>query len=223
MKRILVIDDYPDNVFFLQDRLEREGYEVIKAYDGGMGIQKAFEEKPDLILLDVMMPDISGFDVCKKLSASEETNLIPIILLTALTDAEDIKTGLQAGAFDYIKKPFNKTELIARISSALRFSEMNKLLVEIEKIKTYAATVVTANHEIKQPLTLINLSTAAIRREIVKDEISSEMVLKRLDFIENAAKDILSVLEKLGSIKKPVITPYVNNLNIVDLKAESSS
>ncbi len=112
MKRILVIDDYPDNVFFLQDRLEREGYEVIKAYDGGMGIQKAFEEKPDLILLDVMMPDISGFDVCKKLSASEETNLIPIILLTALTDAEDIKTGLQAGAFDYIKKPFNKTELI---------------------------------------------------------------------------------------------------------------
>ncbi|MFA7418094.1 MAG: response regulator [Melioribacteraceae bacterium] len=223
MKRILVIDDYPDNVFFLQDRLEREGYEVIKAYDGGMGIQKAFEEKPDLILLDVMMPDISGFDVCKKLSASEETNLIPIILLTALTDAEDIKTGLQAGAFDYIKKPFNKTELIARISSALRFSEMNKLLVEIEKIKTYAATVVTANHEIKQPLTLINLSTAAIRREIVKDEVSSEMVLKRLDFIENAAKDILLVLEKLGSIKKPVITPYVNNLNIVDLKAESSS
>lgn len=223
MKRILVIDDYPDNVFLLQDRLEREGYEVIKAYNGEMGIQKAIEEKPDLVLLDVMMPDISGFEVCKKLSTNEETSLIPIILLTALTDVEDIKTGLQAGAFDYIRKPFNKTELVARINSALRFSEMNKLLVEIEKIKTYAATVVTANHEIKQPLTLINLSTAAIRREMMKEDISTEMVIKRIDFIENAAKDILTVLNKLGSIKKPVITPYVNNLNIVDLKSEDTS
>ncbi|MEW6652382.1 MAG: response regulator [Bacteroidota bacterium] len=220
MKKILVIDDYPDNVFLLQDRLEKEGYEVIKAYNGEMGIQKALEEKPNLILLDVMMPDISGFEVCKKLSTNGETSLIPVIMLTALTDVEDVKTGLQSGAFDFIKKPFNKTELLARISSALRFSEMNKILLELEKIKTYAATVVTANHEIKQPLTLINLSTAAIRREISKEEISTETILKRVDFIENAAKDILSVLEKLGSIKKPVITPYVNNLNRVDLKSE---
>ncbi|KAF0152886.1 MAG: response regulator receiver [Ignavibacteria bacterium] len=220
MKRILVIDDYPDSVFLLQDRLEKEGYEVIKAYNGEMGIQKAVEEKPDLILLDVMMPDISGFEVCKKLSTTDETNLIPVIMLTALTDVADVKTGLLCGAFDFIKKPFNKTELLARISSALRFSEMNKILRELEKIKTYAATVVTANHEIKQPLTLINLSTAAIRREISKEPISRETILKRVDFIENAAKDILFVLEKLGSIKKPVITPYVNNLNIVDLKSE---
>ncbi|MEW6195805.1 MAG: response regulator [Bacteroidota bacterium] len=219
MKKILVIDDYPDNVFLLQDRLEHEGFEVIKAYDGNMGIQKAVEEKPDLILLDIMMPDVSGFDVCKVLSTKEETKLIPIILLTALTEADNIKQGLHSGAFDYIKKPFNKIELIARINSALRFSETNKLLIEIEKIRTYAATVVTANHEIKQPLTLINLSTAAIRRELSKDNYSKEVVSKRIEFIENAAREIVAVLEKLGSIKKPIITPYVNDLNIIDLNS----
>ncbi|MHB8906067.1 MAG: response regulator transcription factor [Melioribacteraceae bacterium] len=219
MKKILIIDDYPDNVFLLQDRLEKEGFEVIKAYHGETGIQKAIEEKPDLILLDIMMPDISGFEVCKILTANQETKLIPIILLTALTEADSLKQGLSAGAFDYIKKPFNRTELIARINSALRFSETNKILLEVEKIKTYAATVVTANHEIKQPLTLINLSTAAIRREISKPDFSNEVILKRVEFIENAAKDIINVLDKLGSIKKPVITPYVNDLNIIDLKA----
>lgn len=222
MKKILVIDDYPDNVFLLQDRLEQEGFEVIKAYEGNMGIQKAIEEKPDLILLDIMMPDVSGYDVCKILTTNEETKLIPIILLTALTDAQNIKEGLQLGAFDYIKKPFNKVELVARINSALRFSETNKILLEVEKIKTYAATVVTANHEIKQPLTLINLSTAAVRRELAKENISKEVITKRIEFIENAAQDIIKVLEKLGSIRKPVITPYVNNLNIIDLKTEGN-
>lgn len=221
MKKILVIDDYPDNVFLLQDRLEHEGFEVIKAYDGEMGIHKAINEQPDLILLDIMMPGVSGYDVCKTLSMKDETKLIPIILLTALTEADNLKAGLQAGAFDYIKKPFNKTELVARINSALRFSETNKFLIEIEKIKTFAATVVTANHEIKQPLTLINLSTTAIRRELAKENSSTDVVLKRIEFIENAAKEIIKVLEKMGSIKKPVITPYVNNLNIIDLNSDT--
>ena len=222
MKKILVIDDYPDNVFLLQNRLEREGFEVIKAYDGTMGIQKAVEEKPDLILLDVMMPDISGFDVCKTLTTREDTKLIPIILVTALSEAESLKKGLQSGAFDYVKKPFNRNELIARINSALRFNEMNQLLVEVEKVKTYAATVVTANHEIKQPLTQINLSTAAIRRELSKSDFSHDTILKRIEFIEHAARDILTVLEKLGSIRRPVITPYVNNQNIMDLSSKEN-
>ena len=218
MKKILVIDDQPDNVFILQDRLEHEGFEAISAYDGPTGIKKAVDEQPDLILLDVMMPGMSGFEVCQKLVEMPETRNIPILLVTALTSAEDIKQGLQAGAFDYIKKPFNKIELLARINSALKLSETNKLLIEYEKVKTFAATIVTANHEIKQPLTLINLSIAAIRRELGKEEVSREGVNKRVQFIEKATKDIIEVLDQLSAIRKPVFVDYVNDTKMIDIK-----
>ncbi len=220
MSKILIIDDHPDNVFLLQDRLEKEGFEIVTAYDGETGIKKANQELPDLILLDIMMPGISGYEVCKAITSSNVTKTIPIILVTALTETESLREGLQAGAFDYIRKPYNKVELIARINSALRFRDTNRILLEIEKIKTFAATVVTANHEIKQPLTLINLSTAALKRELSKEEISKEALAKRIQFIEDAAKDIIKVLERLGSIRKPVFTEYVNNMSMIDLKAD---
>ncbi len=217
MKKILVVDDQKDNVFVLQERLSREGFEVLAAYDGPTCLTMAQEEEPDLVLLDVMMPGMSGFEVCRKLTSSEETKLIPVVLLTALTEAEDLKEGFEAGAFDYIKKPFNRIELIARIKSALSFRESQKVMLEIEKVQTYAATVITANHEIKQPLTLINLSTAAINRELRKDELSKDVVQKRVTFIEEATKEIISVLQKLSSIKVPVLTNWVNDLKVVDL------
>lgn len=222
MKKILVVDDQKDNVFVLQERLIREGFEVLPAYDGPTCLTIASEENPDLILLDVMMPGMSGFEVCKKLTSNEETKLIPVLLVTALTEAEDLKEGFQAGAFDYIKKPFNRVELIARIKSALSFRESQKVMLEIEKVQTYAATVITANHEIKQPLTLINLSTAAINRELRKEELSKDVVHKRVTFIEDATKDIISVLQKLSSIKVPVLTDWVNDLKVVDLSEAKS-
>lgn len=217
MKKILVVDDQKDNVFVLEERLSREGFEVLSAFDGPTCLKIASEDLPDLILLDVMMPGMSGFEVCKKLTTNEETKLIPVLLVTALTEAEDLKEGFQAGAFDYIKKPFNRVELIARIKSALSFRESQKVMLEIEKVQTYAATVVTANHEIKQPLTLINLSTAAINRELRKDEMTKDVILKRVGFIEEATKDIITVLQKLSSIKVPVLTNWVNDLKVVDL------
>lgn len=126
MKKILIIDDQKDNVYILKTRLEIEGFKVITADDGQKGIEKAIEFLPNLILLDVMMPGISGFEVCKYLTEHKETQLIPIILVTALPDVEDVRKGLDSGAIDYIKKPFNRVELIARINSALRYNELLK-------------------------------------------------------------------------------------------------
>lgn len=217
MKKILVIDDHADSVFLLKDRLEREGYEVITAYDGKSGLQRAFNDNPDLILLDIIMPDIDGLEVCRTILNTQGTKDIPVILITGKVDADGTKEGLQAGAFDYIRKPVNKTELLARIHSALKLRETTKLLIEVEKINTFAATVVTANHEIKQPLTLINLSAAAIKRELGKEEINRDAVLKRIGFIETAAREINNVLEKFKAIKSPNFSPYVNDIQMVDL------
>jgi DNA-binding response OmpR family regulator len=217
MAKILVIDDLPENVFLLQDRLEHENFEVITAYDGNSGIEKAIKELPDLILLDVMMPDITGIEVCKILVNNPDTANIPIILVTAKSGAEDTKEGLEAGAFDYIKKPFNRIELLARVHSALKLSEAHKLFIESEKRNTFSATVVTANHKIKQPLTLMSLSSSAIRRELEKDNISKEAILKRLVYIEGGIKEINNVLNQLNSIKQPVFSDYVKNIKMVEM------
>ncbi|MCH7963987.1 MAG: response regulator [Bacteroidetes bacterium] len=222
MKRILVIDDLPENVFMLQERLEHEGYEALTAYDGKSGIEKAITEIPDLILLDVMMPDINGFEVCKTLVNDSRTSAIPIILVTAKTGAEDTKEGLDAGAYDYIKKPFNKVELLARVKSALKLSEANKLLVEVEKRNTFFATVVTANHKIKQPLTLLSLSSAAIKRELKKDEISKDTLLGKLKYIDIAVKEITDVLDQLNAIKEPVLSDYTKNIKMIKVEADDA-
>ena len=223
MKRILVIDDLPENVFMLQDRLEHEGYEVITAYDGKSGIHKAQAELPDLILLDIMMPDINGIEVCKILVKDKDTSDIPIILVTAKTGADDTKEGLDAGAFDYIKKPFNKIELLARVRSALKVSDASKLLLEAGKKSTFLATVVTANHKIKQPLTLLTLSSAAIKRELKKDNLSKEALLNRIKYIDIAVKDITNVLEQLNSIKEPVLSDYTKNIKMIKVEEEQTA
>src|SRR5574338_386866 len=220
MKKILVIDDLPENVFMLQDRLEHDGFEVLTAYDGYAGIEKAKKELPDLILLDVMMPDITGLEVCKILVNEPTTKDIPIILVTAKSGAEDTKEGLEAGAFDYIKKPFNRIELLARVKSALSLAEAHKLILTSEKRDTYLATVVTANHKIKQPLTLLTLSSAAIKRELSKDEISRDGILKRVKYIDIAVKEITYVLNQLNAIKDPVLSKYTSNINMIKVGDE---
>jgi len=218
MKKILVIDDLPENVFMLQDRLEHEGFEVLTAYDGYTGIEKTLKELPDLILLDIMMPDLTGLEVCKLLVNDPATKNIPIILVTAKSGAEDIREGLEAGAFDYIKKPFNRIELLARVNSALKLSEVHKLLLESEKRDTFFATVVTANHKIKQPLTLLSLSSAAIKRELSKDEISKDGVLKRVKYIDIAVKEITDVLNQLNAIKDPILSEYTSNIKMIKVE-----
>ena len=118
--KILIVDDEPANVDMLIQELEEEGYNLLAAYDGEEALIMAQEHQPDLILLDVMMPKVDGFTVCRILKGSGKTVLIPIILLTALRANEDRVRGIEAGADDFISKPFDRDELLAKIRSLLR-------------------------------------------------------------------------------------------------------
>ncbi len=116
--RILVVDDEPNIVDILRFNLQREGYEVIAAYDGPDGLAKALQQAPDLILLDVMLPGMDGFKVCEELRKSDR--LTPIIMLTAREEERDRVMGLELGADDYVVKPFSVRELLARVRTNMR-------------------------------------------------------------------------------------------------------
>jgi len=116
--KILIVEDEPAMVQGLRDNFEYEGYEVISAGDGAAGLELALNENPDLLVLDVMMPKMSGLDVCKQLKAKKPT--IPIIMLTARGQEIDKVVGLELGADDYVTKPFSIRELMARVKAVLR-------------------------------------------------------------------------------------------------------
>ena len=118
MKKILIIEDEHDMVTGLKFNLEARDYSVIAAYDGETGYRKALEEKPDLVILDLMLPKLNGYEVCKMLK--KEIPDLPIIMLTAKSQEAEIVTGLELGADDYITKPFSVLELLARIRALFR-------------------------------------------------------------------------------------------------------
>ena len=122
-KRVLIVEDETNIVDIIRFNLNREGYDVLEAYDGEAGLALARAEKPDLILLDVMMPKMMGFDVCKALR--DEGDNVPVIILTAREEEEDKVLGLEIGADDYITKPFSMRELIARVRANIRRTAMS--------------------------------------------------------------------------------------------------
>jgi len=129
--RVLVVDDSRFNVRLLRDILENEGFEVYAADNGLPVIDMTHEIKPDVILLDIIMPGIDGFEVCTRLKGDSEIKDIPVIMITAKTESTDIKKALELGAFDYIKKPMDEGEVIARVQSALRFKQYQDKLKEM--------------------------------------------------------------------------------------------
>ncbi len=141
---ILCVDDTPENLEILQVRLEANGYEVAQAVDGEDGLAKARELKPDLILLDVMMPKLDGIAVVKALKADPVMRGIPVILVTAKSDTSDVVAGLDAGGDDYLSKPFEHAALLARVRSMLRQKALH------DKVEEQAAQMEDWNRSLRR-------------------------------------------------------------------------
>lgn len=126
---VLAVDDNLQNVELLEGLLSANGYNIIKAYNGKEALKKVEEVIPDIVLLDVLMPIMDGYEVCRRLKAKRETKFVPIVMLTALDSIEDKVRGIEAGADDFITKPFQKPELLARVKSLVK---MKGLISELE-------------------------------------------------------------------------------------------
>jgi len=140
--RILIVDDNPANVKILQTRLGAEGYEIVTAMDGEAGLAAAREQAPDLILLDVMMPKLDGFEVCRRLRADPDFPFTPIILVTAMTDSKNVVAGLEAGGDEYLTKPVDHAALAARVRSMLRIKALHdKVEALVAEVKGWNASL----------------------------------------------------------------------------------
>jgi class 3 adenylate cyclase len=129
--RILVVDDTPANVKLLADLLAFKGYEVVTAANGEEGLARLAEKRPDMVLLDVMMPGMNGYEVCRAIRADPAHGVLPVVMITSLDPAQERIKGLEAGADDFLTKPFNQAELLARVKSLLRIKSLYDQLTDL--------------------------------------------------------------------------------------------
>jgi two-component system sensor histidine kinase/response regulator len=208
---ILIVDDQPINVQLLRRKLEREGLQVVPAYSGLEALELIGKAKPDLILLDVMMPDMDGIEVCRRLQAEAETRSIPVIFVTARTSKEGKIEGLSVGAVDYITKPIDLDETLARVQTQLRFLAVNRDMVSLQRRLVdarRAATIGAVTQGIAHNLNNL-LGVVIGHLDLIKAyHEKPEQVLKNAAQIESAISRIVSIIKQLSLLVVRTHPPF---------------
>jgi len=200
---ILIVDDQPDNVELLEQILEDEEYDALTAYDGQEALDIVKEEMPDLILLDIMMPDMDGFEVCSILKSDEKTREIPIIFVTARTETVDKVKGLELGAVDYITKPFEETEVLARVRTQIRLKTMYEQNLKYHQALLHSQRVTLTDTLAKGMLHNINNLMVGIVGyvQLLKMEMSSEgKSVEKVNKILQATQNVNEFVQKFSSL-----------------------
>ncbi len=231
---VLVVDDVPNNLNILGNILKKEGYHVIVSTNGEQAIKAVLIKKPDIILLDIQMPEMDGYEVCTILRKNSQTSHIPIIFVTAKTESEDIVKGFEVGGVDYLTKPVNPQELLARVKTHLEIKLSRELItkqrdelevmynklkeeqtrtLEYERIRSILAMVVTTNHELNQPLTVLKGSISLLEKELTED--SNSQVTKYFYNINNSLDKMEKILEKYRKSENYEFIKYTDSIDMI--------
>ena len=212
---ILIVDDVISNVLLLKVLLGKEKYNILTASGGREAIEITVNQQPDLILLDVMMPEMTGFEVAAHLKNNSKTANIPIIFLTALNSTEYVVKGFQAGANDFITKPFNKEELLVRVNHQISLVAAKRLI--LEKTEELRRTIVGRDklysviaHDLRSPLASIKMVLNMLVLTLSKESLGSEMY-QMLEMANHSTEDVFSLLDNLLKWTKS----QVGKLNVV--------
>ncbi|RMH68386.1 MAG: DNA-binding response regulator [Gemmatimonadetes bacterium] len=214
-RKILIVDDDPEIVMLLQIGLERHGYEIISASSGDEGVETAREQKPDLILMDIMMPGINGLEACQIIKNEHELRFVPVIFITARGSMPEKIEGLSLGD-DYLIKPFNIHEVIARVRSMIRIKELTEKLEIATRAAAIGAAAVTVNHKINNPLAALKLQIGIIKQKLSPEDFAR--IEPNLQSITAAAETIQHITQKLSSLSEnPDFISYKEYLDGVQM------
>lgn len=213
--KILIVDDVMSNVLLLKVLLTNEKFAIATASNGHQALEQVEKEHPDLVLLDVMMPDLSGFEVAQRLKSNPETADIPIIFLTALNSTTDIVKGFQVGANDFISKPFNKEELIIRVTHQISLVAAKRMI--LKKTEELQRTIAGRDklysviaHDLRSPMGSIKMVLNMLILNLPAEKIGDEMY-ELLTMANQTTEDVFSLLDNLLKWTKS----QIGNLNVV--------
>ena len=207
-KTILIVDDEEPIINLLEYNLEKEGYNIIEANDGEAGIKMAFEKKPDLILLDLMLPKVDGLTVCKRIRSSSLN--MPIIMISAKSEEIDKILGLELGADDYITKPFSVRELVARVKANLRKAELNKLIKNLESAQV-------KNDDRDKIIRIGELYINLDKFEVKVNEKPIELTLREFEVLKYLANQPGQVVTREALLEKVWGYEYYGDIRTVDV------
>lgn len=217
---ILIVDDNESNRMLLAAKMEVDGYETIFASNGLEGVSKALSQHPDLILLDVMMPQLDGFETCRRLKSKDETRYIPVIMLTAKGELEDKLMGLEVGAEDYIVKPYSLIEISARVKSLLAVRALYARLRESEKMAALGDMVDGIAHELRNPLTMVGGMARRLYDAAEKD-VNKQYASTIMSSVERMERMMLRIDEYKGILASTLRPGDINA--VVKLAIEDAS